>query len=318
MIVATKSQSYPPATHKTRQLLARRLSHNRYLYLLLLPALTLILLFNYLPMYGLVIVFKDYKLMQGVLGSDWVGLLNFKKLVLSPSFSKVLLNTLIISFYRLIFGFPAPIILGLLLNEIRHPLFKKQVQTISYLPYFMSWVALGGMIASILSPTRGIVSPFLDLLDLESIHLLVARRFFRPLLVVTGIWQSVGWGSVIYLAVLSSINPELYEVAKLDGANRFRLAVHISIPSLIPVMTVLLLLNMATVLHAGFDQIFNLYSPLVYDVADIIDTFVYRRGLIESDYSFAATVGLFQNAVGFVLLIAANTSIKRFSDYGIW
>lgn len=304
---------------KTSVLFYKKLKQNKYFYLLLIPAVVTIFIFSYLPMYGIVIAFKDYKFMKGISGSEWVGLEHFRNLFAIQSFYDVLRNTLLISLYRILFGFPAPIVLAILLNEVKASGFKKVVQSISYLPHFLSWVVLAGLMTTILSLDTGIVNIIIDFFGGKQIHFLADSSWFRTILVSSGIWQSVGWGSIIYLAVIAGINPELYEVAEMDGANRFHRALYITIPSLVPVATILLLLNIGSVLQAGFDQIFNLYNMNVIQVADVIDTYVYRRGLIQSDFSFATAVGLFQNVIGFGLILGANYLIKKFNnENGIW
>ncbi|RAV19589.1 ABC transporter permease [Paenibacillus contaminans] len=299
--------------------LSRAFRQYKTYYLLLLPAVVAVFIFSYVPMYGIVIAFKDYKIMKGIGGSEWVGFAHFQSLFEIKSFYEVLANTLIISLYRLIFGFPAPIILALLLNELRNGLFKKIVQTVSYLPHFLSWIVLAGIVTSVLSVDVGIVNHILKWFGMQPVNFIVMPEYFRTILVTSGIWQNIGWGSIIYLAVIVGINPDLYEAADLDGANRLHKALYVTIPSLIPVATIMFILNIGGILHAGFDQIFNLYSVSVYEVADVIDTYVYRRGLINSDFSFATAVGMFQNVIGFVLIFGANWIVKKFNnENGIW
>lgn len=307
------------ATRTARRSLLTEIKKHKLLFLMLLPAVVFVIIFNYIPMYGVIIAFKEYKLSKGILGSPWVGIFQFQKLFYGYSFYEVLQNTVLISVYRLLFGFPAPILLALLLNELRDNLFKRSVQTISYFPYFLSWVVLAGIFSTVLALDYGFVNVFLAKIGLAQIDFLTSASWFRSVLVSTGIWQSIGWSSIIYLAVIVGINPELYEAAEIDGANRFRKIASIIIPALYPVITILLILNMGNLFSAGFDQVFNLYSPSVYKVADIIDTYVYRNGLIQSDYSFATAAGLFQNVVGFILIFGANLVVKRINkENGIW
>lgn len=283
----------------------------------LIPAVVLFI-FQYVPMWGIIIAFKDYRIARGILGSDWNNFEHFRMLFTNPYFGRIFRNTVLISFYRVIFGFPAPILLAMLMNEVMNIKFKRIVQSISYLPHFMSWVVLSGILIEILSPQRGIIGYFYSLIGQEAPNLLTNPRLFRPMLIATGIWQSVGWGTIVYLAAISSIDPSMYESAAMDGANRFQQAVHITLPSLAPVITILFILRLGQILNAGFDQIFNMYNPLVYEVADIIDTYVYRVGLIDRRFAFSTAVGLFKNVVGISLLLATNAVVKRFSDYGIW
>jgi putative aldouronate transport system permease protein len=299
----------------SRRKLARQMAP---LYVFLLVPITLLFVFNYIPMYGVVIAFKNYQINEGILGSPWNNFQHFKDFFATPYFVRILRNTLVISFLRLAFGFPAPILLAILLNEVGSQAYKRIVQSISYLPHFMSWVVLAGIMIEVLSPQRGIVGAVYTALGRQPPNLLLSTAFFRPMIVFTGVWQSVGWGTVVYLAAISSIDPEMYEAAEIDGATRMQRAVYITIPSIVPVITILFILSIGGILSAGFDQIFNLYNPAVYQVADIIDTYVYRVGLVERRFDFATAVGLFKNAIGVVLLLATNAVTKRFSEYGIW
>jgi putative aldouronate transport system permease protein len=290
----------------------------RYLYLLLLPAIVLIIIFNYGPISGLVVAFQDYKIMKGISGSRWVGFNNFISLFSRASFLTALRNTLFISILRIIFTFPMPIIFALLINELKGVRFKKTVQTISYLPYFISWVVISGMVIEVLSPQRGIVNAVIMALGGTATNFLTDSVWFVVILIVSGIWQGVGWGSIIYLSSLAGIPNELYESAEIDGANRFQKARYISLPGMIPMIIISLMLSISNILSAGFDQIFNLYTPVVYNVSDIIDTYMYRLAFIDqggSNYSVASAVGLFKNGVGFLLLFFSNEVIRRKSDY---
>lgn len=286
----------------------------RWHYLFLLPAIACIFIFSYIPMYGVIIAFKNYRFVDGILGSPWVGFENFEKFIKGMFFSRVLVNTLLISFYRLIFGFPAPIILALLLNEINNRVFKKITQTISYLPHFISWVILSGIIIEMLDPTRGSINYLISLFGLKPIYFLTKPEYFRPIIVITGIWQGIGWGTIIYLAALSGIDTEQIESAYIDGAKRFHVIRWIILPSIMPVISIVFILNLGGILNAGFDQIFNLYNPTVYITGDIIDTYVYRSGLVDMQYSFSTAVGLFKNVVGFLLLITVNMFVRKINN----
>jgi putative aldouronate transport system permease protein len=285
---------------------------------MLAPALICFLIFNYVPMYGVIMAFKNYRFIDGILGSPWIGMENFNQLFNDFFFWRILRNTLVISGLHIVFGFPAPILLALLFNELMNGRFKKIVQTISYLPHFMSWVILSGIMIELLSPSRGALNFVITLFGGKPIHFLANPDMFVGVLVVSHLWQSVGWGSIIYLAAIAGINQDQYESATIDGANRFQQMRYITLPSLIPVMTVLFILNVGGVMNAGFDQIFNLYNPAVYSVADVIDTYVYRIGLIDTKYGFSTAVGLFKNVVALVLVIGTNYIVKRFNEYGIW
>ena len=300
-----------------RQTIARAI-RMRPIYLLLLLSMILLVVFKYGPIYGLIIAFKDYNFYDGTLGSPWNDFAHFRRLFKDPFFLRVFFNTFWLSVLRLVFGFPCPIILALLLNEVRVSLYRRVVQTISYLPHFISWVILAGILTEILSPQRGIIAYFYTLMGMEPVHWLTNKATFRGLLVVTGIWQGIGWSSIVYLAALSSIDPGLYESASIDGANRWQKTLRITLPSLIPVMTILFLIQIGNILDESFAQIFNLYNPLVYPVADVFDTYIYRSGIEEAQFDYSAAVGLFKNAAGVTILVAANSIIKRFSEYHIW
>ena len=296
----------------------RRFVRMRSFYVLLSLSLGLLILFKYLPIYGALIAFKDFNVTKGILGSPWNDFAHFRRLTADPFFLRVVWNTFWLSVLRIAFAFPAPVILALLLNEVRSTAYKRTVQSISYLPHFMSWVVLGGIFREVLSPQRGIIGFLFDLVGLEPIPWLTNVPTFRGLLVVTGIWQGVGWGTIIFLAALSSVDPELYESAEIDGAGRFAKAVRITIPAMVPVIVILLLLQVSKVLDEGFDQIFNLYNPLVYSVADVIDTYIFRSGIVEGRYGYTAAVGLFRNVAGLIIVLGVNEAVRRRSEFGLW
>jgi putative aldouronate transport system permease protein len=290
----------------------------RELFILFIPVICFFLIFRYLPMYGIVIAFKDYNLKKGIFACPWNGFEHFKLLFQGRSFWQVFRNTFIISFLKLIFGFPGPILFALLLNELRNLKVKKVVQTISYLPHFLSWIVLAGIFIQFLSPSMGPINVLFNSVGLKSIYFLGDYRYFRFTLVVTAIWKSLGWGSIIYLASIAGINPELYEAATIDGAGRLRQTTSITIPSLMPVITIMFILAVGRIIFDDFDQIFNLYNPAVYSTGDVLSTYTYRLGLIQMRYDFAAAVGLFKNVIGFSLIIATNTFVRRFSEYTLW
>lgn len=308
----------PLYTRNFRQKL-RKIWKDKPLYLILLPGIIYFIIFQYTPMYGAIIAFKDFKVMSGIMGSKWVGLNNFIDFFNHPSFWPVLRNTVIISGYKIIFGFPAPIILALLLNEVKKSAFKRTIQTITYLPHFLSWVVIAGLAAKMLSPSSGTVNLILKAIGLEPIYFMADPRFFRSVLVFTDIWKEIGWSSIIYLAALSSVNPELYEAAIVDGANKWRQLISITIPSISSTIVIMFILRIGGILNAGFEQIFMMYSPNVYNVSDIIDTFVYRIGLESAKYSLATAIGLFKSVIGFSLIILANKLSKLVDENnGIW
>ncbi|MBP1988794.1 ABC transporter permease [Paenibacillus eucommiae] len=301
----------PHFSGKTGVSAIRRKKRNKYSALLwmLIPGLIYFFVFHYVPMYGVVIAFKDFKITQGIMGSGWAGFKYFAKAFDDPHFLVVIRNTLIISLYKLIFGFPAPIVFALLLNEVTRAPFKKVVQTVSYLPHFISWIVLGGIVISFFS-MDGPVNWGMKLLGFEPVLMLADDRYFRSVLVVTDIFQSFGWGSIIYFAAIAGIDYQLYEASIIDGANRLQRAVYITIPMLVPVIVIMLILRMSHILDAGFDQIFNLYNPNVYNVSDIIDTYAYRKGLTEMEYSYSTAIGLFKSVVALVLVVSTNYIVK--------
>ncbi len=291
---------------------------HRVLFLMLIPGLLYFIVFKYFPIYGLQIAFKDFNLVEGIWGSDWAGLKYFNMLFTTKSFFDVFKNTIIISIYQLVFGFPAPIILALMLYEIRNLAYKKLVQTISYLPHFVSWVVLAGVFTRFLSPSSGPVNILIKTFGAEPIFFLGDNRYFRATLIVTEIWKSIGWGSIVYIAALSGIDPALYESANIDGANKIKKIIHITLPSLTPVITIMLIFAIGRIINDNFNQIFNLYSPIVYPTGDVISTYVYRMGLAKMEFSFTTAVGLSKNVISFSLVIIANAVAKKVNDYGIW
>lgn len=288
------------------------------LFVMLIPVLIYYICFCYIPMGGIVIAFKDYKLMKGIWGSPWVGLANFVELFTTPSFYEILGNTLWISILRLVFGFPAPILLALLLNEVRSARYKKTVQTISYLPHFLSWVILTGVFQQLLSPSTGAVNALLGKFGIEPIYFLGSPKWFVFTIILTGVWQSVGWGTVIYLAAIAGIDPQMYEAAMLDGAGRMKRILYITLPCLAPTITITLILSTGNILNAGFDQIMNMYNEAVYEVGDIIDTYVYRRGLEGMQYSYSTAVNLFKNVIGLGFVLLTNRIAQKLGDSSLW
>ncbi|MBR0219259.1 MAG: sugar ABC transporter permease [Clostridia bacterium] len=290
------------------------------LSLMFVPVIVYFVIFKYIPMGGIVIAFKNYKISQGIWGSAWCGLDNFTKAFNTPTFARAVRNTLEISGLKLLFGFPAPIILALMLNEVSHVRFKKTVQTITYLPHFLSWVVLAGMFQQLLSPNNGAVNALLKQFFgvEESIYFLGNNKYFRGTLIVTDIWKNVGWSSILYLATISGIDPSLYEAATVDGASRWQCTRYITIPSLVSTIVIMLILSIGSIMDAGFDQVFNLYNSAVYQTGDIIDTYVYRYGLGDMKYSLATAVGLFKNVIAFVLVVGTNMITRKISGEGIW
>ncbi|MCK5129442.1 MAG: sugar ABC transporter permease [Clostridiales bacterium] len=293
-------------------------THNA-LAVMFLPVILWFIIFKYVPMYGLTMAFKDYKISLGIMGSPWNGIENFAKMFSTSTFVRAIRNTVIISSLKLVLGFPMPLIFALFLNEIRHLRYKKIIQTISYLPHFLSWVVIAGLFYQMLSPTSGIVNYIIkDLLGGKAIYFMGSNDWFRTVLVVSAIWQGVGWSSILYLAALAGISPHLYEAAVCDGANRWQMMWYITLPSLLPTISILFILRVGYLLSAGFDQIFNMYNTAVYETSDIIDTYVYRYGLGKMKYAAGTAIGLFKNIIGFALVIITNAISKKISDNGIW
>ncbi|MGO4373967.1 ABC transporter permease [Paenibacillus sp. MCAF20] len=294
------------------------LVRDKYLYLLLLPGLLLILVFRYAPMYGIVIAFQDYNIFKGVGGSEWVGLDQFTRLFGSPDFYEILRNTVLISLYKLAASFTIPIVLSLLLNELRHLAFKRVTQSIIYLPHFVSWVIFSGVIISFLNPVDGLINTVIAKFGGNPIDFLGNTSYFRSILVISDVYKEVGWGTIIYLAAIAGVNADLYEAARMDGANKARQMWHVTLPAIRPVIIILVILSLANILEAGFQQVFLLYSPLVYEVGDIIDTYVYRVGIQEANYSYATAAGLFKSLVAMVLIVSVNKLVKLSGQDGLW
>jgi putative aldouronate transport system permease protein len=291
----------------------KNLIQDRYLYIMITPGILFFLIFSYFPLYGLMLAFKDFKFNLGIWGSPWAGLEHFQMLFDDAGFWVAFKNTLIISLGKIIFGFPMPIVLALLLNELRVKFFKNTVQTFLYLPYFLSWVIMAGIILNLLSMTSGTLPKLLE--TLFGIHLpriLGSPEYFRPLIFISHIWKTMGWETIIYLAAIAGISPHLYEAAIIDGANRFQRVIYITLPSLTFVIAILFVLGIGGVMNAGFDQIFNLYDPGVYEVGDILDTFVYRVGIASgtSHLEDGVVIGLVKGVLNLTLLVGANQVVK--------
>ncbi len=293
---------------------------HRALMLMFLPGFAFILLFNYGPIYGVQIAFKDYNISKGIWGSDWVGLKHFVSFFTVPDNLRLLKNTIVISVLKLVFSFPMPIILAIMINEVGNRSFKRVVQTISYLPHFISWVIIAGIVTAVLSPSTGLVNVIIRALGGRPIYFMTNSTWFRPVLVISNIWKEIGWSSVIYLAALSGVDPQLYEAAMIDGSTRMQRVRYITLPSILSVVAIILILSMANILNAGFDQVFNMYNPSVYGVSDIIDTYVYRVGLGQMQFSFTTAMGLFKSLVGLVMVVIVNAATAGLgqSEYGLF
>ncbi|TYP73120.1 ABC transporter permease [Paenibacillus methanolicus] len=286
-------------------------------YLMALPVIAYYAIFHYGPMYGLQIAFKDFQPAQGIWGSPWIGLDHFESFFNGIYFWRLIKNTILINVYELLFGFPAAVVLALLLNEIRRSAFKRIVQTISYLPHFISIVVVAGMMVDFLGRT-GLVNQLMGAFGIEPIDFLKDESWFRFLYVSSGIWQGVGWGSIIYLAAIAGIDPTLYEAARIDGAGRWKQTLHVTIPGIMPTVVILLILQMGSMMTVGSEKVLLLYNPLTYSTADVISTYVYRKGVLEASYGFSAAVGLFNSVISLLLIVAANQISKRFSETRLW
>ena len=295
-----------------------KIARHKHLYLMLIPGILFFVVFKYIPMFGALIAFKDYSPIKGFSGSPWVGLKHFENFFFSIYFWQLMRNTLLISIYKMIGGMIPSIILALHLNEIRNSAFKRTVQTITYFPHFLSWVVIYGIMLAFLAPSSGLVNQWIKEMGGEPISFFESKEWFRSLLVVSAIWKDLGWGTIIYLAAMANIDPQLYEAARIDGASRMRQIWHITLPSIRSVIVILLMINLGNIMEAGFQQIIIMYNARVYSVADVIDTYVYREGLLSMNYSYAAAVGLFQSVIGLILVIASNRMAKKWGESGLW
>ena len=288
------------------------------IYAMLLPTIIWFLVFLYKPMYGLQIAFKDYSIFRGVAASPWVGWDHFQTLFSNDQFIRAVRNTITISFYNLLFGFPAPIILALMFNEILHATYKRTAQTIVYLPHFISSVIIAGIVITAFSPTAGIINTIIGWFGFDPIYFLTKPEWFRPIFVGTGIWQEAGFGSIVFLAAIAGVNPSLYESAVVDGANRWQMMWKITIPSILPTILIMLIIRIGNIMEVSFELVILLYLPSTYETADVVNTWVYRQGLQSGQYDLAAAAGLFNAVVAFVLVMTANTLSRRFSRTSLW
>jgi len=295
----------------------RKCIKQRYLFLMILPGFLVILIFNYLPIYGILIAFKDYNVAKGVWGSDWVGLKYFKMFLTNPMAGRLFKNTFLLGLYSLLWGFPAPIILALLLNEIKNDAFKRTVQTISYIPHFISVVVIVGMLAEFCA-VDGVFNKIRVLLGLEALPLLAYPQYFRTLYIASNIWQGVGWGTIIYLAAITKVDPTLYDVAAIDGANRWQKVVNITWPTIKPTTTILLIFNISGILGTNYQKILLMYNTRTKSVADVIGTYVYELGIQGAQFEYTTAIGLFMSVISFILLFIANFISRKVSETSLW
>jgi putative aldouronate transport system permease protein len=296
----------------------KKWSRESPLHLMMLPGILLLLIFSYGPILGIIMSFQRFNVTKGFFKSKWIGLENFQFIIQIPDVYQVLWNTIFIALMKIIAGLLVPVIIALLLNEIRAKFVKRSIQTIIYLPYFLSWVLLAGILIDLLSPSSGIVNQFLGLFGIKPIFFLGNEKIFPYLLVVTHVWKEAGFGTIIYLAAITGIDPTLYEAAIVDGANRWKQTWHVTLPGLTPMIILMTVLSLGGILNAGFDQVFNLYNPLVYSTGDIIDTMVYRMGLIDNQYSLATAVGLFKSVVSVILITVSYKMADKFAGYRVF
>lgn len=291
--------------------------NNWQLHLMLFPGILLLLIFKYIPLSGIIIAFEDFVPKKGIIGSPWVGMENFEYMFSLPDTTRVLWNTLKIAVLKILINFPIPIVVAILLNEVKNRKFKKSIQTIIYLPYFISWVILSGMVLDIFS-MEGVINQVLAAIGFDPVFFMGDNNPFLGLLIGTDVWKNFGYGTVVYLAAITGVDEALYEAAKIDGAGRWKQILSITLPSIAPIVMLMMILNLGNILNAGFEQVFTLYSPRVYETADIIDTFVYRISLVEANYSLGAAVGLLKSIVSFILIVISYKMANKYSDYTIF
>ena len=306
-----------PAVNTKKSLLFRIKKHKLHLTMII-PVMIWYIIFKYLPIYGVTLAWKEFYILKGIGGSPWVGWVNFERLLGSYDFKQVFANTLILGFWNFVIGFPAPIILALALNELRGNAFKRVTQTISYLPHFVSWVILTGIFMEVLSPSRGPLAALFRAFGAEPIYFLGDPKYFRATMVATGVWKGLGWGSIVYLSALSSVNEELYDAARVDGCGRWKRIWHVTIPGIIPTITIMFIMNIGSIVEDNFDQIFNMLTPATYSVGDVLGTYIYRQGVTYMDYSYSTATELFRNVISLALVVFTNTVAKRVNEYGLW
>ncbi|MBD2847092.1 sugar ABC transporter permease [Paenibacillus sp. IB182496] len=301
-------------------LVLRSFWRHKELTAMLLVALVFFGLFRYGPMYGLIIAFKNFNISDGILGSPWAGLEHFRRLIADPNFYRIFRNTLIINLYYVLLVFPAPIVLAVMLNEVRHRWFQRLVQTTTYLPHFISWVIISGLFIYFLSPSAGVVNYIIQWFGGDPIFFMGEAGYFRPVLVVSMLLKETGWNSIIFFAALSAIDPQLYEAATVDGAKRWQRILHITLPSLLPTITIMFILNLGGFMSMNFEQVYNFLNPLNFETGDVFDTYVYRVGLEQFQYSYTAAIGMFRSVIGLALVLLANYAARRLSggEQGLW
>lgn len=311
-------KQYPALRGSTLQRAGKALRRDKYLYMMFAPILVYYVVFSYLPMSGVIIAFKNFKPGGGIYNGDWVGLKWFGEFFASPFAYRLIRNTVLLSFYSLIFGFPVPILFAICITEVKNSKIRRTVQTISYLPHFISTVVVVGMLKNFLSMNGGLVNDLIAMFGGEKINFLMNKSYFRSIYVASGIWQSFGFSSIIYIASISGIDPTMYEAAKIDGINKWQEAIYITIPSIAQTIIILLILNLGNLMSVGFEKVFLMYNPGIYETADVISTYVYRKGIESSSYSFASAVGLLNSVINFILVFGANQISRKATNASLW
>ena len=307
-----------PKSRNPESSLLKRMNKNKWLYVMILPGLLYFLIFKYVPMYGIIISFQDYKPFQGIRGSEWVGFKHFERLFTEPDFLNILANTLVLFGLNILFFFPVPIILALMLNELRGSFFKRLFQSLVYLPHFMSWVIIVSIGYVILTMDGGILNEVIAMLGFEKVNFLLSPAWFRPTYIIQVIWREAGWGTIIYLAAIASVDTQLYEAARMDGATRLRQIWHITLPAIRSVIIILLILKIGDVLELGFEHVYLLLNAMNREVAEIIDTYVYTAGLLQGKFSYSTAIGFFKSLVGLVMVVLANKLAKKIGEEGVY
>lgn len=313
----TRNNKIEPSKKTRKNALIYSIKKNREIYIMLIPVVLYYVVFRYAPMFGNMIAFQNYKVTKGILGSDWVGFKHFIAFFNDIFFLRVLKNTLTISVSSLLFSFPMPIIFALLLNEVKNLKFKKCVQTITYMPHFISTVIISSMILTYVAP-NGVINAVIQAFGIDKVPFMTDPKYFVGVYVISNIWQNLGWSSIIYISALSGIDTELYEAAAVDGANRWKQTIHITIPGILPTISIMLIMQIGSLLSVGYEKILLLYNPAIYESADVISTYVYRKGILGAEYSFSAAVGMFNSIVNFILLVFANWFSKKFQGSGLF
>ncbi|RRJ65079.1 sugar ABC transporter permease [Paenibacillus oralis] len=315
---STAAPKIQPDSRKKTGELRKRLWRNKWLYIMLLPGVLYFIIFKYLPMYGLIISFQNYKPYNGIMGSEWVGMEHFKRLFTEPDFTNILINTIVLFALNLFIYFPVPIILALMLNELRGNFFKRLFQTLVYLPHFMSWVIIVSITYVMVTMDGGIINELLVYFGFEKINFLLNPSWFRPMYILQVIWREAGWGTIIYLAAIAAIDPGLYEAARIDGAGRMRQVWHITLPAIRGVIITLFILKIGHVLDLGFEHVYLLLNSMNRQVAEIIDTYVYTAGLRQGQYSYSTAIGFFKSVIGLIMVVLVNKVAKKIGEEGVY